>query len=85
LRLPGRLVAAHAGRVLGHPGYGEPDRVRAVLQEAEDRTGRHVSFDHVLPEESRVAGLRSIRHAVFCSEGVEIRIFFEFDVRSEVS
>lgn len=79
LQGPRGLVAAHAGRVARHTGYGEADHDGAVGEQAFDGLDRNVPLENVAVDDGGVARRRLVGNAEFDttspSLGVVLKIY----------
>jgi len=84
LCFPAHGIATHAGGVIGHSGQRQSDRIRLIIEESENRSGRHMTLDHVPVDEGRVARCRAGRHPVFGLEIGQLPIFSEINAGSKL-
>jgi len=84
LRLPRLGIAAHSRGIRRHPRQGQSNRVGPLIEQPENGTGRHVPFDHVAIDQSRVARRGALRNTVFRFECSQLRILIGIDAGSEI-
>ena len=84
LCFPAHGIATHAGGVIGHSRQRQPNSIRLIIEEFENRSGRHMTLDHVPVDEGRVARCRAGRHPVFGLEIGQLLIFSEINAGSKL-
>ena len=68
LGFPRRFVAAHAGRVRRHSRHRDPDGVRSLLKQRDERSDRDVTLYDVAIDQSGVTRDCIERNADLCLE-----------------
>ena len=84
LGFPRRFVAAHAGRVRRHSRHRNPDGVRSLLKQRDERSDRDVTLYDVAIDQSGMTRDRIERNTNLCLERGETAVFLHLDVRSVV-
>ena len=84
LGFPGRFVAAHPRRVRRHSRHRNPDGVRPLLKQRDERSNRHVTLYNVAIDQSGVTRHRIEGNTNVCFERGKTPVFLHLDARSVV-
>ena len=84
LGLPRRFVATHPRRVRRHSRHRDPDGVRSLLKQGNQRSNRDVALYDVAIDQSGMTRDRIERNTDLCLERRETPVFLNLDVRSVV-
>ena len=84
LGFPRRFVATHSRRVRRHSRHRDPDGVRSLLKQGNQRSNRDMTLHNVAIDQSGMTRDRIERNTDLCLERGETPVFLHLDVRSVV-